>query len=247
MAAVLKTVAFSNAEHQYICGGSLIDDSLVLTVAHCVTDIHPDNITVRLGAWDIQSNNELYPHQDRKVSSVIIHPDYNKLGDLYNDYAILLLKTPANLTVNVDTVCLGTSYIGDSCFVAGWGKDKFGEQGKYQQMPKKLELSVWDNETCQDTLRTTSLGRYFSLDQSFICAGGKAGKDTCTGDGGSALVCQSPYADIGQGESYILVGMVSWGVGCGESGIPGVYASVPFAYDWIQDQNLLALLLQAGV
>lgn len=237
MAVILRTDTFSNARHQYICGGSLIAASLVLTVAHCVTDMHPDNITVRLGAWDIQSNNEKYPHQDRRVSSITIHHDYNKLGDLYNDYAILHLKTPANLTVNVDTVCLDTSYIGDSCFVAGWGKDKFGEQGKYQQLPKKLELSVWDNEMCQDVLRTTSLGRYFSLHRSFICAGGEVGKDTCTGDGGSALVCQSQ-----EGERYTLVGMVAWGVGCGESGIPGVYASVPFADDWIIEHILLSLL-----
>lgn len=242
MAALLKTVPFTNTKHQYICGGSLIEDSLVLTVAHCVNDIRPEDITVRLGAWDLRSDNELYPHQDRKVSSITIHPDYNKLGDLYNDYAFLYLETPANLTVNVDTICLDSSYIGDSCFVAGWGKDEFGEQGRYQMLPKKLELTVWNNKTCQDVLRNTSLGRYFSLDQSFICAGGEMGKDACTGDGGSALVCQSPDTNTDQGQKYTLVGMVSWGVGCGQSGIPGVYSSVPFVDEWITREILVFLL-----
>ena len=35
--------------------------------------------------------------------------------------------------------------------------------------------------------------------------------------------------------------MVAWGIGCGTAGIPGVYADVPHAYDWIVQEadNLL--------
>lgn len=32
------------------------------------------------------------------------------------------------------------------------------------------------------------------------------------------------------------VGIVAWGIGCGENGVPGVYASIPKAVDWIQDK-----------
>merc|ERR1712240_503439 len=82
---------------------------------------------------------------------------------------------------------------------------------------------------CQDSLRRTRLGRRFQLDDSFICAGGVAGKDTCKGDGGSPLVCASKEDPF----TYVQAGVVAWGIGCGEDNVPGVYASVPEAVCWI--------------
>ena len=55
------------------------------------------------------------------------------------------------------------------------------------------------------------------------------GKDTCHGDGGSPLVCKSRSDP----DTFIQSGIVSWGVGCGEDGTPGVYASVAEAACWI--------------
>ena len=72
-------------------------------------------------------------------------------------------------------------------------------------------------------------GNRFSLSQSEICAGGQVGKDACTGDGGSPLVCQ------GQSGRWTVVGLVTWGVGCA-SDVPGVYARMSHFTRWI-DQN----------
>ena len=47
------------------------------------------------------------------------------------------------------------------------------------------------------------------------------------GDGGGPLVCR------GSAGEYQLAGVVSWGIGCGERGIPGVYVDVPHYVDWI--------------
>merc|ERR1712203_888989 len=63
----------------------------------------------------------------------------------------------------------------------------------------------------------------------FICAGGVDGKDTCKGDGGSPLVCQSKFDPT----SYVQAGIVAWGIGCGEDNTPGVYASVSKGVCWI--------------
>merc|ERR1711992_278897 len=82
---------------------------------------------------------------------------------------------------------------------------------------------------CQDKLRSTRLGQKYKLHDSFICAGGVNGKDTCKGDGGSPLVCPSKYDP----NTYVQAGMVAWGIGCGEDGTPGVYASVSKALCWI--------------
>lgn len=67
------------------------------------------------------------------------------------------------------------------------GKDKFGKDGLYQVILKRVELPVIGRDECQIKLRETRLGRHFILDHSFICAGGEKGKDTCQGDGGSPL------------------------------------------------------------
>merc|ERR1712013_790865 len=82
--------------------------------------------------------------------------------------------------------------------------------------PAILTLSVFHK------LRTTRLGQEYKLHDSFICVGGVNGKDTCKGDGGSPLVCPSKYDP----NTYVQAGMVAWGIGCGEDGTPGVYASV---------------------
>lgn len=78
-------------------------------------------------------------------------------------------------------------------------------------------------------LRQTRLGPDFALHPGFLCAGGEEGKDACTGDGGGPLVCEA-------NGSWQLVGIVSWGVGCGEKDIPGVYVKVAMYESWIQKQ-----------
>lgn len=41
-------------------------------------------------------------------------------------------------------------------------------------------MPVLSQANCQAALRSTRLGGLFVLDNSFICAGGEAGKDACT-------------------------------------------------------------------
>lgn len=44
---------------------------------------------------------------------------------------------------------------------------------------KKVEVPIVPREKCIKALRTTRLGPIFKLHESFICAGGEEGKDTC--------------------------------------------------------------------
>jgi len=215
------------------CGGSLIAPGVILTAAHCVDKFRSTatELKIRCGEWDTQGQTEPYPHQDRSVAALEIHPEFNS-RNLQNDWAVLFTSEEFVLSAHIDTVCLPTleeDFSGTTCFATGWGKDKFGSAGEYQVVLKEIDLPVVDNYQCEDRLRQTRLGGKYKLHDSFICAGGINGKDTCKGDGGSPLVCPSKYDP----NTYVQAGIVAWGIGCGEDGTPGVYASVSKAVCWI--------------
>lgn len=46
---------------------------------------------------------------------------------------------------------------------------------------RKVELPIVDNKKCEDMLKKTRLGSGFTLHESFLCAGGELGRDTCNG------------------------------------------------------------------
>lgn len=52
------------------------------------------------------------------------------------------------------------------------------------------------------------------------------------GDGGGPLIC-AVKDDSYDGKKYIQVGIVSWGIGCGDEDVPGVYSSVQANSQWI--------------
>ncbi|XP_055642041.1 phenoloxidase-activating factor 2-like isoform X2 [Toxorhynchites rutilus septentrionalis] len=189
----------------YVGSGVLIDSLNVLTVAHRVSDYVSGSRTlkVRMGEWDASSESEVYPAQQYTVTRITIHPSYSS-SNLKNDIAVLRLSSAVNLgtTPTITTACLPTtSFVGRRCWISGWD--------------------------CETVLRNTRLGASFQLDStSFVCAGGELGKDACTGDGGSPLVCPL-------GGRYFVVGLVAWGIGCGTSNVPGVYVNVISYIPWI--------------
>merc|ERR1719211_832353 len=217
----------------YQCGGSLIAPGVLLTAAHCVDKFRqqPGELKIRCGEWDTQHQTEPYPHQDRYVETLAIHPEFDG-RNLQNDFAVLFTSENFLLDQHIDTACLpdaGEVFDGTSCFATGWGKDEFGAAGQYQVVLKEIELPVVNRDACEAKLRTTRLGQKFKLDDSFLCAGGVAGRDTCKGDGGSPLVCPSKQDP----DTYVQAGIVAWGIGCGEDATPGVYADVSTAVCWI--------------
>lgn len=226
--AILKK---DSKESVYVCGGTLIDQLHIVTAAHCVKTYTHYDLKVRLGEWDVNHDVEFYPYIEREISALTVHPEFYA-GTLYNDLAILRMVKPVDTIKNphISPACLPSpydDYTGTRCWTTGWGKDAFGDFGKYQHILKEVDVPIIGQNQCLRQLQQTRLGYEFKLHPGFICAGGEEGKDACKGDGGGPLVCE-------RGGTMQLVGVVSWGIGCGHQGVPGVYVRISHYLDWIR-------------
>jgi len=198
--------------------------------AHIVKDIRPEDLIVRCGEWNTQSEEEMQPYQEIQVQEIKRHRDFDNANH-HNNFAVLFVEKAFEIQDHISPVCLPQPcavYDHKNCVANGWGKDKFGSDGKYSTILKEVTYPVVDSATCQDQLRQTRLGPFFELDASFICAGGIRGVDTCKGDGGSPLTCRMQGTN-----KWVQAGIVSWGIGCGEEGVPAVYANVAHVVCWI--------------
>ena len=144
---------------------------------------------VRLGEYILNAVTEPNPFVEIAVSAVRLHTGFNAVN-LVNDIAILKLAAAVDFAANphIRSICLpgaGSVFTGQRCWVAGFGANSF-QSNQYQTVMKEVDVPILDGPTCEARFRASRLGANFAYNQqSFICAGGEAGRDACTGDGGA--------------------------------------------------------------
>lgn len=88
-----------------------------------------------------------------------------------------------------------------------------------------VDLVVGDQEKCR-AFFNKSVG-YPSVTDNMFCARVIAGKDSCSGDSGSAFVVE-------ENGIFYAKGIVSWGLTkCGQMNTYGVYTQVSRYLDWM--------------
>lgn len=205
---------------QQFCGGVLLDSTHILTAAHCVYNLEAEDLTVGLGEYDL-SQPDPERVQTFPVAEILVNERFNP--DAYtDDIAILYLQGEAELTDYVWPVCLpppDMDYTGQLAVVIGWGTVYYG--GPPSNVLMEVTLPIWSQQDCQQQFDQPIL-------DTELCAGTEAGgRDSCQGDSGGPLLLQ-----MNDGR-WVNIGIVSFGVRCGEPGKPGVYTNVGMYLDWI--------------
>ncbi len=212
------------------CGGTLITPTAVLTAAHCVvgddglTPLPPSATEVIAGTSDLALPGDRIP-----VAGVRVHPAYRAPGE-GPDVAVLTLARPSAAPVATMARPGQDPDADRPAEIAGWGARS---EADVLGSPTLLTAPVtaFSSGRCERMLGT-SYGRGLA-----ICAGrAEGGVDTCTGDSGGPL----------RDGAGLLIGITSWGSGCGRPGRPGVYTRVTAVAAWV-DGVLAAPTVTGGI
>ncbi|MFJ3901226.1 serine protease [Streptomyces sp. NPDC090025] len=208
---------FGRTRAGQFCGGALVAPTKVLTAAHCLArdvlggepwQLADFKVIAGRGALRGQGGQEI------RISDSRIHPDYDPAANSH-DLAVLTLEKalPASYVIQVagrDDPALAP---GTPAEVYGWG-DTTGN-GTYASSLRSARVQVLPDASCERAY-PGGFGVSYRGD-TMLCAGDpRGGKDACQGDSGGPLVARGR-----------LIGLVSWGSGCGQAENPGVYTRVP--------------------
>jgi secreted trypsin-like serine protease len=221
--------------------------------------IEPDKVDIYAGSNSFKDGKRI------KVKRVITHAQF-QYDNFNNDIALLELQDSA-ASGTTATIALATTQseatlagVGKKVIAAGWGET---ETKDLPQELRHVEMDVLDSGMCNTniinfrkanvltswakvaqvqfaltdgvikqvrTMVETNAGKV--VNDNMICSGRpRTTRDTCAGDNGGPLFAK------GADGKFTLIGITSWGEGCGQSdkGLYGIYTRASRYSAWVQE------------
>ncbi|MFJ8565393.1 serine protease [Streptomyces sp. NPDC093514] len=214
---------FGGTRGGQFCGGVVVAPTRVVTAAHCLgAQVLGGPVESVADFRVIAGRTELRAADGREIAvrGARVNPAYDPVSNA-GDLAVLELAepVPAHHVLPMAETGHGAYAAGTGAAVYGWG-DTSGF-GDYAYALRAAAVTVLADEVCVRAYPGDADGQYRA--ESMVCAGDRGGgKDACQGDSGGPLVAQGR-----------LIGLVSWGRGCGRADSPGVYTRIAPLVDFV--------------
>lgn len=208
VALVAKSIS-NNASAEF-CGGSVIGVHWVATAAHCLQDVpSPKAIELLVATDSLNAGGRRVA-----IDHYVPHERWLKTG---HDFDIAVIQSKEELTGSIKLWNGSESGLqNQNLDVSGWGALAWEPDP-----PRSVKLQAVDVAYVSRNLCSSPVSYGTRITANMFCAGDyyNGGADACKYDSGgpaTLLVQTVPY----------LVGIVSWGDGCGDAKKPGVYTKV---------------------
>ena len=214
-----KDVVNSRAQ---FCGGSIIASGWVMTAAHCIdkkNDASKYEVLSGTGSLKLGGRRS-------RVTSYTVHEGWKAAENKSrHDNDIALLKIDPATPLEGVPISLGpadTQIENLDVLVTGWGVTEYRSTGS--ELLQQVAVPSVAEKTCNAQKAYDG-----AVTDKMFCAG-QYKKDSCQGDSGG------PATVIVQGKR-IQIGIVSWGIGCGQRDKYGVYTRLPLYIGWITQRT----------
>lgn len=234
------TFAFSaslQSWNEAVCGAALISPERAVTAAHCIvpSSIPHGRYSLLVFRHNLSAPDVHQCDQYLSVTAAAIHPAYDS-STFVADVALLTIsaisgsgcQTLASSSYpTLDASTAVDQHAGQDAITMGWGSTSYSAatdtSGNVSDVLREVTVPLQPDAICRG-----ALPHYVTPEM--LCAGRLAGgHDACAGDSGGPLVLPPSATN----PRHTLVGVSSWGYGCGVPGNPGVYTRVAHFSSWL--------------